>query len=359
MIVRVLRLALLLAIVGCGRMGLDRRPGTDGPATDGGSGLVDARVPDGQVAMRDARMGDGLDASIDMDAMVTEAGTDSSVDDSSMDGGGDGGSGAADAASDAMVEAGTDVMAEAGLDAMVEAGVEAGTDAHVEAGVEAGVDAGVQCEADPDPALADSDGDGLLDVFDPDDDNDGIPDSDECFAQPPQLLANNGFEEPVLGDSWAYIAQDVVPAWSTSAADDLIELWQSGHNGVVAAEGQQFAECNANIEGALYQDVATVPGTTLRWAFYHRGRGGTDTLELKIGPPGATTTEGTFATANDAWRLYAGTYVVPADQTVTRFEYNCEAQLGTVGNLLDAAFMEPECTLDSDNDGCPDSRDVD
>lgn len=39
-----------------------------------------------------------------------------------------------------------------------------------------------------------------------------------------------------------------------------------------AADGVQFAEINSEVDGALYQDVLTEPGTTLYWSLSHRAR---------------------------------------------------------------------------------------
>ncbi|NDB17700.1 MAG: hypothetical protein EB027_00170, partial [Actinobacteria bacterium] len=62
------------------------------------------------------------------------------------------------------------------------------------------------------------------------------------------------------------MSESNVPGWSTTASDQQIELWSSGFNGVPAAEGGQFAELNANMTSALYQDVATTPGTHVTWS---------------------------------------------------------------------------------------------
>lgn len=56
-----------------------------------------------------------------------------------------------------------------------------------------------------------------------------------------------------------------------------------------AADGNQFAELNANTAGTLYQDVLTIPGKTLTYQFSHRGRrnsnsGGYDNMYLVILP---------------------------------------------------------------------------
>lgn len=44
------------------------------------------------------------------------------------------------------------------------------------------------------------------------------------------------------------------------------------HSARTAKEGEQFAEINCEAAGALYQDVLTIPGQTLNWAFSHQAR---------------------------------------------------------------------------------------
>ena len=49
-------------------------------------------------------------------------------------------------------------------------------------------------------------------------------------------------------------------------------------------DGNQFAELNANEVSTLYQNVRTVSGHIYEWGLSHRGRAGTDTMALIIGP---------------------------------------------------------------------------
>lgn len=75
-----------------------------------------------------------------------------------------------------------------------------------------------------------------------------------------------------------------VPFWETTTEDGAIEIgaytdpdYYYGTNGIYAggsqaAAGDHFAELNANSAGALYQDVLTIGGESLNWAFYHRAR---------------------------------------------------------------------------------------
>lgn len=153
-----------------------------------------------------------------------------------------------------------------------------------------------------------------------------------------------------------------VPGWNfagTTAPTPLddIEIWQSQHGGgstpFDAFEGGQHAEINAEENGALFQDVVTTPGATMGWQFAHRGRTGNDTMEFRLGPPGATVSQGTFTSGNDVnepnegWKLYSGTYTVPAGQYVTRVELRGVSTANgniTTGNFIDSVeFTLPPC----------------
>ncbi|MEU3401110.1 hypothetical protein [Streptomyces filamentosus] len=161
-------------------------------------------------------------------------------------------------------------------------------------------------------------------------------------------LVNGSFEEPSVSDM-AFLpdasqtqAPRHVPGWLTTATDHMIELWHSGFNGVPSAEGEQFAELNANQVSTLYQDLPTTPGTKLYWRLHHRGRQGPDTMALDIGAPGSVVEQRTFTDGNTAWGHYTGTYTVPAGQTTTRFAFRSVSAAGGnrgIGNFLDGVFF--------------------
>jgi len=148
--------------------------------------------------------------------------------------------------------------------------------------------------------------------------------------------------------------------------------------GVNPSEGLYFAELNADQVGTLYQDIATLPGTTLRWSLDHRGRrtnDTTDTMRLNIGPAGGTlvaqtpetrpASSGSGTNMTDArgssatqtgggtaggWGTYRGVYTVPAGQTTTRFSFEA-TDGGSQGNLLDNIVFTPTIA-------CPDSTSI-
>ena len=82
-------------------------------------------------------------------------------------------------------------------------------------------------------------------------------------------IQNPGFENPSISKTYSYIPQQDVSAWKTTAKEGKIEFgrnWGSQtaphytstdkHN----AQGDQFAELNAEEESTLYQNVTTVGG---------------------------------------------------------------------------------------------------
>lgn len=171
--------------------------------------------------------------------------------------------------------------------------------------------------------------------------------------------------------------------WNTTGADrqveivnDVLDLSDNSsdyNNNYGAVEddgvGEQYAELNCQAAGALYQDVLTVPGTSLNWQFYHRGREGQDTMYLVIAPADQVreiTTQGqlenlisriqygdlsdvpgyyvyTASDENSSWAYHGSSvqgdpYSVPSEQYLTRFFFvagDTASKNNTIGNLLD------------------------
>ncbi|MEU7739303.1 Ig-like domain-containing protein [Nonomuraea sp. NPDC049158] len=173
----------------------------------------------------------------------------------------------------------------------------------------------------------------------------------------PVNLVNGSFETPpVAVADWNIPDASTNPSvgWHTTATDNKLEFWRGGASGVPSADGQQFAELNANQVSTLYQDLPTVPGTPMTWSLYHRGRLGTDVMRVLIGAPGATVAQTPTGASspdisddNTAWVHYTGVYVVPPGQTITRFAFASVSATGgsaAFGNFLDGVtFSTPPC----------------
>ncbi len=214
----------------------------------------------------------------------------------------------------------------------------------------------------------DFDNDGVRDITDLDDDNDGIYDADECGTTICfENIINESFENPVIpASTYRLFNQNDVPGWLTTATDGQIEIWSDNFLGVPAFNGNQFAELNATQNSALYQNLCLTPGTVMNWSLRHRGRSGTDVMRVRIGADLASATEqAVMSDGNTAWGLYSGTYTVPLGQTNTVFIFEAVSTAGgnlSVGNLIDDIRIDiadvPVCQ-DTDNDGLPDSLDLD
>ena len=118
----------------------------------------------------------------------------------------------------------------------------------------------------------------------------GDPSSDPNRVD--NAIVNGSFEQPGRTDKNAPQLYDV-PGWSTTATDHLIEFGvntqansapQLSGNDKSIPDGNQFAELNADEVSTLYQNVSTVGGHIYEWGLSHRGRAGTDTMALIIGP---------------------------------------------------------------------------
>lgn len=212
----------------------------------------------------------------------------------------------------------------------------------------------------------------------------------EIMASSPFLMdysdeiVNGSFESPdigsVAGGKYHFFDRDANGlVWKSTTAQ--IELVNENSTGSASDEhcldgkgrlpdGKQCAELNAHHEGALYQDVLTVPGATLHWSLYHRARGNgiaaprdtmyvvimpTETAEQKLNEfannvrsiiddinnnPGSysDSTRVWELTSPRAWTFYTNDYVVGEDQYFTRFFFvagDTATKSGSVGNLLD------------------------
>ncbi len=165
----------------------------------------------------------------------------------------------------------------------------------------------------------------------------------------PEGNENGSFESPDISGSFDQLDEGLVPGWQTTAPDNEIEIWTSGFQGVPAQEGNQFAEINSSHVAALFFDQVTKPGILMNWSFWHRARGGDgtvpDVMDLKIGDASDPNNLTVITTASSLkeWTYYSGTYLVPAGQTITRFQYEAVSTASgsvSVGNFVDDIKFE-------------------
>lgn len=218
--------------------------------------------------------------------------------------------------------------------------------------------------------IIDIDGDTIDASIDIDNDNDGILDTIECGGCISNPFVNGSFETstPLLsGATYAFVPVANVMGWQ-SYPENLIEIWSSGFGGVPAADGNQFAELNANVPGTLYQTFCLNGASgSISWSLKHRGRSGVDQAFLKFGPTlalaQASAPVATLLDGNSAWGNYSGTYIIPAGQTqiVIAFQAGVTASGNqSVGNFIDDVQITiNQSCIDSDEDSIVDADDLD
>lgn len=228
-------------------------------------------------------------------------------------------------------------------------------------------------------------------------------------------LQNGGFESPDCSNEssvWNPLKNETAGLiWKTTASQGVIEIGNSSGNssdehshaygslnsvyGTTAKEGNQFAELNADEAGALYQDVMTVPNSTLYWSLYHKARSkqrvdkvikdlvGSDTMYVLIMPTsyaqinvttqdqvddlvakvlkdpdsyyknyGIKVTKITDDTKD--WYYHTGDYEVPSGQYLTRYFFAAGATITgnpTVGNFLDGVSFSTHVPAPSPDTG--------
>ncbi|MBC2388962.1 immunoglobulin-like domain-containing protein [Listeria booriae] len=160
-------------------------------------------------------------------------------------------------------------------------------------------------------------------------------------------IINGSFENPTVAGPWQAFLTSQIPGWKTTSTDNQIEFQTSLIT--PPADGNQYIELNGYQVAAAYQDITTTPGTTIRWQASHRGRYGVDTAAVKFGAPtGTLTQQATMTTGNNAWQTYSGSYIVPAGQTSTRFQFQSISSSDgslTAGNLLDNVILTSQSFL--------------
>lgn len=173
--------------------------------------------------------------------------------------------------------------------------------------------------------------------------------------------------------------------WKSDDAGSVIEIRRIG-----AASTQYWTELVAETAGKyIYQDVRTTPGTLYKWSLKHAASASglhhdpsqtssTDSMQVMIGSQSSQIAQsatriasngidpvgvkGTTITSSvrqgshegNSWNSYAGTYIVPAGQSITRFTFKhagTTASWTQTGNRVDDIHFAPYQPLIYDLNG--------
>ena len=139
------------------------------------------------------------------------------------------------------------------------------------------------------------------------------------------------------------------------------------HQQGTPTDGTQYAEINAGAAGALYQTIATIPGTTMYWSVDHSGRKGTDTMAVVMMPESeaknittqaqlldvlnnqskysSATVVGNLSAPQGVWTTHSGQYTIPEGQYETRFFFMAVSTHDNndfVGNHIDNVWFSQQ-----------------
>lgn len=203
---------------------------------------------------------------------------------------------------------------------------------------------------------------------------------------------NLSFESPKIANTGnacrVYIDSTKVPGWLTthpyyqeevngtctytaSGSGQIMELWSGprgigggGTGNLVAKEGTQFAELNAERLSEISQNICLVNGEQVNWRFSHNGRNtNPDTMNFRAGTqPVVSVATGTTGTGNitscsagtcnpvqsntvpvgstTRWADYSGSFIYTGATGQTTIGFQSTSGSGTSGNFLDGIQIE-------------------
>ena len=138
------------------------------------------------------------------------------------------------------------------------------------------------------------------------------------------------------------------------------------HQQNTPTDGTQYAEINAGAAGALYQTIATIPGTTMYWSVDHSGRNGTDIMAVVMMPESTAenittqaqlrevlknpsvygaTVASDLSAEKGVWTTHSGQYTIPEKQYETRFFFMAVSTHDNndfVGNHIDNVWFSQQ-----------------
>lgn len=123
-----------------------------------------------------------------------------------------------------------------------------------------------------------------------------------------------------------------LPSWD---ANRNLEVWQSGFNGVAAADGDRFVELNAHPRGrstfSIFQNFNTQAGVAYDLSFFARKRGrGAEGFEVSVGDLQASINDH----VRGEWTQYSFNFFGNGGMTQLRFS-SLDGGRDTVGNFID------------------------
>lgn len=152
----------------------------------------------------------------------------------------------------------------------------------------------------------------------------------------------------------------------TSTSNDHKGQASVHHKQGTATDGKQYAEINAGAAGALYQTIATIPGTTMYWSVDHSGREGRDTMAVVMMPESSAESitsqaqlrqvlenpkqyeaevVSNLSAEQGVWTTHSGQYTIPKGWYETRFFFmavSTHDNKDYIGNHIDNVWFSQQ-----------------
>jgi gliding motility-associated-like protein len=215
--------------------------------------------------------------------------------------------------------------------------------------------------------LQDNDGDGIEDLSDLDDDNDGILDTDECL----NLLTQSGFDNVSGLSNGNNFDVSISPWINTSGRPNIVQV--DGAGGFDYGNAGPLEDANVNTgagtlqryldfvsgSGDFYQEFTLSSLTSVTYSGYFSSRddrsgiGGlhlTDTNGTVLDATGNITINSGGDSENSKWKFISKTHTLPAGT------YRFVVSMGDYGNFDEGGLY---VCADTDEDGIIDSKDLD
>jgi hypothetical protein len=108
----------------------------------------------------------------------------------------------------------------------------------------------------------------------------------------------------------------------------LVEIWATGHSGVVSYAGNQHAELNLYGQTTYSQRVSVTPGSTYQWSIAHRSRRSTsESAEFLVDGKVVALLASGFS-----WTEYSGVHIASSSSALIEVRTISGSGLG---NLID------------------------
>jgi len=150
------------------------------------------------------------------------------------------------------------------------------------------------------------------------------------------IVINPSFETPLIPNG-SFSLFSSIPGWNL-ASGPSIEI--QNHVAGSPFDGNQFVELDSTGESAIFQDLATLPGTAYQLSFAFSPRPGVAVNSLQVlwaGTPVTTINSSGVGLPDTSWTVY--TFNLTATAATTRLQFSGLGPSDSLGEYVDAVSV--------------------